>query len=292
MKHAVFLLLSIGCAPCLGWTQGLIFDPVSLSEFPIKPLIEGPKNSSENLPLKKDLSEFVPPIITQGKQDQTCTAIATAYYAIGMQRAIERSVKNTQQIRAEFSLSPLYVFSKVKNTAGKCSEGTKLAQVAHYLKDFGSIPFSAFDATTCADTRLSGLTDTIQAPVTRVQQVQVLFLRDSSTALSRRLRIKESIHQNCPVVVGLELFTNFAGISKQDPFYHPSSGKPIIITLPGKRRAMAGHAVTVVGFDDDINAFKMVNSYGASWGIEGFFWMKYSDFEAHAREAIILQLFP
>ena len=93
-------------------------------------------------------------------------------------------------------------------------------------------------------------------------------------------------------MVGIELFTNFAAITKQNPFYEPFNGKPIILHLSGRKRVMAGHAVTIVGFDDNISAFKMVNSYGTHWGHEGFFWMKYKDFDLYAREGIVMYLFP
>lgn len=60
---------------------------------------------------------------------------------------------------------------------------------------------------------------------------------------------------------------------------------------PGKARRKAanvrgnGHAVCVVGYDDDKfgGAFKIVNSYGKSRGEEGYFWLKYADYANYTK---------
>ena len=35
----------------------------------------------------------------------------------------------------------------------------------------------------------------------------------------------------------------------------------------------------VVGYDDDMNAFKVVNSWGKGWGNDGFVWIDYKAFK-------------
>lgn len=41
-------------------------------------------------------------------------------------------------------------------------------------------------------------------------------------------------------------------------------------------KEIGGHAFLVVGYDDDKNALKVVNSWGGAWGQDGFGWMDYS----------------
>ena len=39
-----------------------------------------------------------------------------------------------------------------------------------------------------------------------------------------------------------------------------------------------GHAVLIVGYDDEKDAFKIVNSWGSDWGDEGYGWVSYDFF--------------
>ena len=52
-------------------------------------------------------------------------------------------------------------------------------------------------------------------------------------------------------------------------------------------KEVGGHAITVVGYDDYKfgGAFRIMNSWGADYGDDGFIWIKYSDFEIVANEA-------
>lgn len=46
------------------------------------------------------------------------------------------------------------------------------------------------------------------------------------------------------------------------------------------------HAMVVVGYDDNKGAFKVLNSWGTSWGQGGFGWIAYSAFKTRVREAL------
>lgn len=52
---------------------------------------------------------------------------------------------------------------------------------------------------------------------------------------------------------------------------------------------VGGHAMVVVGYDDKINAFKVMNSWGKGWGESGFGWISYPVFHALVREAYATQ---
>ena len=38
-----------------------------------------------------------------------------------------------------------------------------------------------------------------------------------------------------------------------------------------------GHAMVIVGFDDNKQSYKIMNSYGSDWGCDGYTWIKYSE---------------
>ena len=49
-----------------------------------------------------------------------------------------------------------------------------------------------------------------------------------------------------------------------------------ILHRPGPNdNLLGGHAVTIVGYDDNRGAFKIRNSWGTSWGQKGYFWIDY-----------------
>jgi C1A family cysteine protease len=49
-----------------------------------------------------------------------------------------------------------------------------------------------------------------------------------------------------------------------------------ILHRPGANdNLLGGHAVTIVGYDDNKGAFKIRNSWGTSWGQKGYFWIDY-----------------
>jgi C1A family cysteine protease len=43
----------------------------------------------------------------------------------------------------------------------------------------------------------------------------------------------------------------------------------------------ASHAMLVVGYNDALKAFKVVNSWGKNWGNEGYCWISYGFFKKH-----------
>ena len=50
-------------------------------------------------------------------------------------------------------------------------------------------------------------------------------------------------------------------------------------------KTYGGHAMTVIGYDDNAKAFQLMNSWGAEWGNRGTTWVPYKAFEDWVREA-------
>ena len=59
-----------------------------------------------------------------------------------------------------------------------------------------------------------------------------------------------------------------------------------------RAQVWAGHAVVVVGFDDDRfgGAFRVLNSWGPGWGDQGFFWLPYDTFREARFDAFALTI--
>jgi hypothetical protein len=70
-----------------------------------------------------------------------------------------------------------------------------------------------------------------------------------------------------PIVVGMEVFSDFETLSPSNAIYD---------TVADGEKSRGSHAVTIIGYDDSKEAFKLINSWGASWGLSGYGWIGYS----------------
>ena len=82
--------------------------------------------------------------------------------------------------------------------------------------------------------------------------------------------IKFSIENNIPVMVGMYASQTFKNFNTVKNIYDPQT------------KTGVGHAVDVIGFDDDKKLFKIRNSWGKVWSKEGYFWMTYESFSLHS----------
>ncbi len=74
-------------------------------------------------------------------------------------------------------------------------------------------------------------------------------------------RIKSCLLAGYPVFIAINAYENL----QTNTVYNSFSGQNL-----------GGHAVTIVGYDNDRSAFKIQNSWGASVQDQGFFWIPYS----------------
>jgi len=70
-----------------------------------------------------------------------------------------------------------------------------------------------------------------------------------------------------PVLFGMQVFSNFFDLTKEND----------VLSLPTKYNdLLGGHAVVIVGFDDENECFDILNSHGSSFANDGYFKMPYS----------------
>jgi len=70
------------------------------------------------------------------------------------------------------------------------------------------------------------------------------------------------------------------GFTVYETFESPAVAKTGIVPMPAPaERALGGHAVLAVGYDDPSQTFLVRNSWGSKWGIAGYFKMPYAYLE-------------
>lgn len=87
-----------------------------------------------------------------------------------------------------------------------------------------------------------------------------------SRLTGRAAELKAAIYADRPVVFGFSVYDSFDGIR--------SDG---IMPMPGpSERVQGGHAVVLIGWDDQRGLWECRNSWGLAWGDAGHFWMPYT----------------
>jgi Papain family cysteine protease len=103
------------------------------------------------------------------------------------------------------------------------------------------------------------------------------FRITGATELTTIDGIKGALNRNGPVVAGISLF---------EGAMEPNVSQPGLLGLPTKKeQIVGGHAIVIVGYDDEKRRFKFVNSWGRTWGEEGFGYLPYEYFTKYGFEA-------
>ena len=91
--------------------------------------------------------------------------------------------------------------------------------------------------------------------------------------------LKNLLANNKPFVIGVPIYGSFYGTGANFTVGEPAPGESLL----------GGHAMFVVGYDDAIGGFKVVNSWGTTyWGDGGFGYLSYDFVHDWAWEAWIM----
>jgi C1A family cysteine protease len=80
--------------------------------------------------------------------------------------------------------------------------------------------------------------------------------------------IKHSLSAGYPVIFGIMIFESFES---------EEVARTGVVPMPGpNERELGGHAVMMVGYDDDFQHVIVRNSWGTNWGDKGYFYLPYA----------------
>ena len=211
-----------------------------------------------DLPDSLDLSEFLPPIGNQGRQG-SCTSWATTYYMKSMQERIESGEPYTE----DQIMSPSYTYNQISQ--GIC-EGTSFENTLNILKNKGAVPMETFGYLDYSCNIQPSPTMDAEAESNKISDYEYLSGENMVSEM------KTLLNEQIPVLISAFLDSEFG---LKDEFGLTAYREhDIDYSVPG-----GCHAMLVVGYSDRYNAFKVVNSWGANWGDNGFVWIDYAAFE-------------
>ncbi len=221
-------------------------------------------SGSNLLPSSVDYSSKMPNVKSQGYTG-SCTAWATAYYYKTYQEAVEEGWDINQN-----AYSPMYLFAM---QCKKYTEPHNFIASSKIIQEYGcakwnTLPFqdyntgmeSPLERDTYAATNIS---EAIHSEARQYRNGEITVLNSIGD-------VKNALTSG-PVILGINKYKTFdQSPSPENNYmgYDPSNSN-------------AGHAILCVGYDDSkfgTGAIKLINSWGSQWAINGYSWIRYTDY--------------
>lgn len=251
---------------------GLLFNESDYEAIKTIPYDYG-QGKSADLPLSVDLKPWTPKIANQG-MTSSCVGWAVGYGCLTMMHAKINGWTDKERITKE-AFSAYFLYNNIK-LGEFCEEGAYLTKAGEFLTNMGDCKSRIFDTkTTNCDNKGTHAIKEIAQKFKIKKYYKVFGAKEEPQ--NKRYNIKRNLAEGFPVVVGMKLRANFYNL-KTD-FWYPY----LQDTMPD-----GNHALVVVGYDNNKNAFEVMNSWGDKWGNKGYCWIQYDDFAAHAMGAIRL----
>jgi C1A family cysteine protease len=216
-------------------------------------LYSAPQPVLAKLPTKKDLRSGCPRVYDQG-QLGSCTANAIA-------GAMQFDQKK-QRVRV-FMPSRLFIYYNERVMEGSVNSdaGAQIRDGVKSVANIGVCPESEWPY----NINKFATKPTAKCFTDAKKCQAVGYQRLDSTNLNQ---LKGCIGSGFPFIFG---FTVYDGFESQ------KVAKSGIVDMPGpKEKAVGGHAVMAVGYDDSKQRFTVRNSWGKDWGMKGYFTIPYA----------------
>lgn len=218
-----------------------------------------------NLPSKVDLTQRFPPIGDQGSYG-TCVSWAVAYNLKTALEAIDKNLKTNDLSSASRQFSPKDLYLAIPDQSKSGCNGTNFEPALDILLQRGVATMQ-----TSPYTNLGNCSRSLLDPgaATEAGKNKILNYRKIEGKVQT---IKTYLAESRPVVFGAFTGRNFM-TWRNDAVY---TGHDALNTGQHGR-----HAMVVMGYDDSKGtrgAFRVVNSWGPTWGDSGFIWVDYEFF--------------
>lgn len=259
---------------------GLIFDDYNYDNVPMKaPLVRGLYTS---MPSKASLKQYTPTVGNQNPYG-TCVGWAVSYAARTILWAKENQVTNSQQI-TNHTFSPAYIYRHIVQPSDypDCDRGASIDHALRTMKEKGVVLLTDYP-TKCPSDVPYALNPKANK-FTIDDYARIFGVTDSKN--NKIETTKKALSEGNPIVIGMIL----PAVGQPSSFNYVRSD---LWTPSAAERANpqgGGHAMCVIGYDDNKHggAFEIMNSWGTTWGNQGFFWIKYDDYAIFTKYAFEL----
>ena len=231
------------------------------------------------LPSAVSLEMYAP--IPQHQGDiESCVGWSLSYGVMTIEYAKRNGWRNNRRLITENAFSPTFIYSQLAKRQ-ECGP-SKLSEALELLKEVGNVPDGEFEGNkeTCSY-ELSPEMEEV-ANQYRITGYQRLF--DQNDPIKKKVyKAKQALAARKPIVIGMKINNNFMGLKQGARIWYPAIGGDA-------DPPFMGHAMTVIGFNDRNNTFKLLNSWGRNWGNGGTIDIKYQDFGLYCKYGYIINI--
>lgn len=224
---------------------GCLKDPKDLRDIPMR-LVLPPIP----LPPEIDYTENMTPVRDQGNEG-TCVAFASV---VGV-----KEYQDTKEYKKIVGLSPRYLYSLCKNNDGDPdSEGTYPRVAMKMLLKYG----------TPTESYWPYMPHQTDKPRSGAAKVALKYRVKAYARINTILEMRRSLVINGPFLAGVDVY---------ESWFTNKASKTGLIPMPKKsEQYQGGHAICIVGYDDNKNLFKFKNSWSSNWGGGGYGYLAYN----------------
>ncbi len=198
------------------------------------------------LPVRVDLSRFFPSPGDQGAQS-SCVGWAVGYAA----RAYYAIAHDGRTPGDPSVPSPAYIYNSITKSPGSCDRGSRVTDALALLVSAGSLSLAdyPYDDRSCLRPSIQQRNSAVDFRIANYRVNEPIDLDTVKGALAGQ-------HGN-PVIVSWLVYENFTRLQANETYRGPAGPK------------QGYHAITVVGYDEERQAFKLINSWGRDWADGG-----------------------
>lgn len=248
---------------------GLVPSEGDFPRLDISPLMV----AEEGLPSRVDLSGGLPTVGRQGGQ-ASCIGWTLGYYYKTFQEYRERGW-DISSVQGQFS--PSWIYNQ--RTTEECEDdaGMSYYDGLRILEQEGAATLASFSYNpkdTCTQPS-SAVYD--EAWAYRIDSFSNVFAGAGSADINV---LKTLLADDQPIAVGIPVYESFYKVTYDDP---------LVPQHEEGEKLYGGHAMLIVGYDDEIGGFKTVNSWGSDWGQDGYSYLSYDFVQHDAWEGWIME---
>lgn len=221
-----------------------IKDSVDARDLHFQPTLDAPQ-----LPRSKDNRNYAMPAVWDQGQIGSCTAHATC----ALLQFLDAVPDHQGTTRSRLWL---YYSSRAAEGTIKQDAGAMIRDVLRVCQKQGVPPETDWPYVTANF---------------KVAPPQKSYTDAQLARLKAYHRVKQSAHDIMAALAVGQLIV--AGIGVYDSFESDEVAKTGVVPMPdvAKEQCLGGHAILIVGYDSDEGTWLCRNSWGTSWGMEGYF---------------------